>query len=79
MRVDEAVDIVAIEVFETARRTGQPVTMTLTREVFAELASHPLGCCAACTAAGQAKPARVYCIAAAWESSIAASRRRAHR
>jgi hypothetical protein len=55
---DEATDVVALKVFETARQRGQPVTIGLARDVIAELASHPSGCCQACTLAGRVKPER---------------------
>jgi hypothetical protein len=79
VNTDAATDVVAVQVFEAARRRGEQVSMALVRSVLAELASHPCGCCAACIAARRAKPERVYFIASQWFSSIEATRRRALR
>jgi hypothetical protein len=78
VRADHAAEVVGIEVYTAA--AGQPVTMSLVKSVIAELTSHQPGCdCGRCTGARQTNPARVYVVASAWQSSVAATRRRALR
>jgi hypothetical protein len=67
VRVDEAVDVAALEVFKVAQR-GQPITIGLVRQVLAELASE-----------AAVKPERVFRVASGWVSDIEATRRAALR
>jgi uncharacterized protein (DUF169 family) len=64
---------VALKVFETAQQRDQPVTMQLVKSVMAELAGHHAGCCQACEAVRQARAEKVFFVASAWFSSIAAT------
>jgi hypothetical protein len=71
MRVDDATDVAAIAVFEAARETGQPVTMQLVRDVLDRMADRD--------AADKARPTAMLFQTRVWQSSIAASRRKALR
>jgi hypothetical protein len=79
MNSDEATDVVALAVFRAAQATGQPVTLTLTLSVIAELETHRDGCCAACSVIEQVKAERVSAVARTWQLSVQATRRRAYR
>jgi hypothetical protein len=68
---DEANDAAALAVFTAARDRGQPVTMALVRDVLDRMADREV--------AGKARPAEVFFTVRAWQSSIAATRRRAGR
>jgi hypothetical protein len=48
MRVDEANDAAALEVFKAAQRRGQPITIGLTRQVLADLGSNANATAAYC-------------------------------
>jgi hypothetical protein len=73
-------DRLAIDVFQHAQATGQPVTLGLVERRLTELASHEPECgCGLCSAARSVKAYSVYRVAAAWAGGIAATRRRASR
>ena len=74
MRVDEAIDLVAIQVFKTARQRGAPITIGLVRQVLAELADHP----AHREKARKVDPERVFRVASAWISGISRAHVRGH-
>jgi hypothetical protein len=44
MRMADADDLVAVDVFNTAQVIGEPVTMTLVRQVVDDLLTHPREC-----------------------------------
>ncbi len=54
MRVQEAAELVAIDVFQRAEATGQPITLGLVERRLDELRSHEPECaCGLCTAASE--------------------------
>jgi hypothetical protein len=78
MRMTDAAELVAIDVFNAARAADQPVTMALVKRIIGELLAHPPGCaCGRCEAAATAHVDHIWRIASAWEGCTAATRRRA--
>ena len=65
--ISRRVDRVAVAAFECAHRDAQPVTMALVKRVIAELGDEADGVSAE----------TVYGVAAIWERSVNATRRRA--
>ncbi|MGV0638252.1 hypothetical protein ABVK33_10065 [Mycobacterium kansasii] len=64
MRFSARTDRLAVEVFQRAQQSGQPVTMPLVKAVIAELDA-------------EASSQQVYGVAMRWERAIGAARRRA--
>lgn len=80
MRVTEAAELVAIEVFQPAQAANELVTGELVKRVVGELLAHPPECaCGRCEAAATVRVGHVWRIAAAWAGATAATRRRAAR
>jgi hypothetical protein len=80
VRVQEAAELVAIDVYQRADKTGQPVTLAMVERRVAELLGHTPTCrCRLCEAAGKVQVGHVYRIASAWQGCIAATRRRGAR
>jgi hypothetical protein len=78
--MSDAADIVAIDVFESARAAGEPITVALVKRRVAELLAHAPECaCGRCEAAATARIGHIWQVASAWERSMAATRRRAWR
>jgi hypothetical protein len=74
MRMADADDLIAVDVFNAAQATGEPVTMVLVRRVVAGLLAHPPDCgCGRCEAAAIARVADVCNIASGWQRAIAAT------
>jgi hypothetical protein len=77
MRMADADDLVAVDVFNAAQVTGEQVTMALVRGVVDGLLSHSQECgCGRCEAAAIARVADVWNIAAGWQRAIAATKSR---
>ena len=80
VRVQEAAELVAIDVFQRAEATGQPITLGLVERRLDELRSHEPECaCGLCTAASEMRASRVFYVARGWAGGVAATRRRATR
>jgi hypothetical protein len=80
VRMSDAAELVAIDVFQAAQAAGQPVTMALVKRHVAELLSHPPECgCRGCEAAATAREGHIWQVAMAWQRSTAATRRRSAR
>ena len=59
----DADDLVAVDVFNAAEETGEPVTMALVRRVVDDLLTHPSECgCGRCEAAAIARVGDVWTI-----------------
>ncbi len=68
----DADDLVAVDVFNAARVIGEPVTMTLVRQVVDDLLTHPRECdCGHCEAAAVARVKDVWDIALGWQKAVA--------
>jgi hypothetical protein len=75
MRMADADDLIAVDVFNAAESTGEPVTMVLVRRVVDGLLAHPAECgCGRCEAAAIARVADVWNIASGWQRAIAATK-----
>jgi hypothetical protein len=75
MRMADADDLIAVDVFNAAQATGQPVTMVLVRHVVDALLVHPPECdCGRCEAAAIARVGDVWNIASGWQRAIAATK-----
>ena len=75
MRMADADDLIAVDVFNAAQSTGEPVTMVLVRRVVDGLLAHPPECgCGRCEAAVIARVGDVLNIASGWQRAIAATR-----
>jgi hypothetical protein len=75
MRMADADDLVAVDVFNAAEVTGEPVTMALVRRVVDGLLTHPPGCgCGRCEAAAIARVGDVWNIASGWQRAVAATK-----
>jgi hypothetical protein len=76
MRMADADDLVAVDVFNAAQVTGEPVTMTLVKRVVDDLLTHPPECdCGHCEAAAVARVKDVWDIAAGWQKAVATDAR----
>jgi hypothetical protein len=76
MRMADADDLVAVDVFNAAQVTGEPVSMTLVRRVVDDLLTHPSECdCGHCEAAAVARVKDVWDIASGWQKAIATDTR----
>ena len=72
MRMADADDLVAVDVFNAAQLTGESVSMTLVRRVVDDLLSHPATCdCGHCEAAALARVKDVWDIASGWQKAVA--------
>ena len=72
MRMADADDLVAVDVFNAAQVTGEPVSMTLVRRVVDDLLTHPPECgCGYCEAAAIARVKDVWDIASGWQKAVA--------
>jgi hypothetical protein len=80
VRVQEAAELVAIDVFQRAEATGQPITVGLVERRLDELRSHEPECaCGLCTAASEMRASRVFYVARGWAGgSLRLGRRAAH-
>ncbi len=77
MRMADADDLVAVDVFNAAQVTGEPVTWELVRRVVDDLLTHPPDCeCGHCEAAAVARVGDVWHIASGWQKTVSAIRRR---
>jgi hypothetical protein len=75
MRMADADDLIAVDVFNAAQSTGQPLTMVLVRRVVDGLLAHPPECgCGRCEAAAIARVGDVLNIASGWQRAIAATK-----
>jgi hypothetical protein len=75
MRMADADDLVAVDVFNAAQETGEPLTMALVRRVVDDLLIHPPECgCGRCEAAAIARVADVWNIASCWQRAVAATK-----
>jgi hypothetical protein len=75
MRMADADDLVAVDVFNAAEVTGEPVTMALVRRVVDGLLTHPPECgCGRCEAAAIARVGDVWNIASSWQRAVAATK-----
>jgi hypothetical protein len=80
VRLTDAAELAAIDVFEAARAAGQPITAALVKQRVAELLAHPArGQCGCCEAPATARIGRIWAVASWWERATAATRRRALR
>ena len=80
VRVQEAAELVAIDVFQGADKTGQRITLAIVERRVAELQAHAPACrCRLCEAAAKVRVGHVFKIASAWQGCIGATRRRAAR
>ena len=80
VRVQEAAELVAIDVFQRADKAGQRITLAMVERRVDELLAHAPGCrCRLCEAAAKVRVRDVHRIAVNWESAIGATRRRATR
>ena len=80
MRVQEAAELVAIDVFQRADKAGQRITLAMVERRVDELLAHAPGCrCRLCEAAAKVRVGHVWQIASAWQGAIAATKRRAVR
>ena len=76
MRMADADDLVAVDVFNAAKVSGEPLTMTLVRRVIDDLLTHPPSCeCGRCEAAAIARVKDVWDIALGWQQVVAANTR----
>ena len=72
MRMADADDLVAVDVFNAAQVTGEVVSMTLVRRVVDDLLTHPPACdCGHCEAAALARVKDVWDIASGWQKAVA--------
>jgi hypothetical protein len=75
MRMADADDLVAVDVFNAAEVTGEPVTMALVRRLVDGLLTHPPECgCGRCEAAAIARVGEVWQIASGWQRAVAATK-----
>ena len=75
MRMADADDLVAVDVFNAAQATGEPVTTALVRRVVDDLLTHPPECgCGRCEAAATARVGDVRNIASSWQRAVAATK-----
>jgi hypothetical protein len=75
MRMADADDLIAVDVFNAAQSRGEPVTMVLVRRVVDGLLAHPPECgCGRCEAAAIARVGDVWNIASGWQRAIAATK-----
>jgi hypothetical protein len=73
-------DKLAIDVYQHAESTGQPITLSLVERRLDELRGHESECvCGLCTAAAGVGAPGVLYVVRRWGAGIAASRRRAMR
>jgi hypothetical protein len=73
-------DKLAIDVYQHAQATGQPLTLSLVERRLEELLGHEPACpCGLCTAAAAVGAPGVLYVARRWAGGIAATRRRAAR
>ena len=80
MRVIEAVELVAYDVFNLAEQTRQRVTFGDVERYLAQLASHPPDCTfGRCVLVSRVTAQRVYAIACGWQRQVRATRVRALR
>lgn len=76
MRMADADDLVAVDVFNAAKATGEPLTMALVKRVIDDLLTHSPSCgCGHCEAAAVARIKDVWDIASAWWRAVAADAR----
>jgi hypothetical protein len=73
-------DKLAIDVYQHAEATGQPITLSLVERRLDELRSHEPECAwGLCTAASEMRASRVFYVARGWVGGVAATRRLAMR
>jgi hypothetical protein len=74
MRMADADDLVAVDVFNAAQVTGEPISMTLVRRVVDDLLTHAPECgCGHCEAAAVARLKDVWDIASGWQKAVAST------
>ena len=80
VRVTECAELIVIDVFNAADKTGEQITLGMVETRLAELLAHKPGCrCGRCEAAAKVRAAHVYRIASAWQGAIAVTNGRAVR
>jgi hypothetical protein len=81
VRAADAVEAIAVEVFQQAECSGQLVSMPMVSRVIDQLASHRPTCrCGLCgEVVVKARPDRVFVQAQVWQRSVSATRARATR
>ena len=73
--MQEAAELAAIDVFQRAEATGQPITLGLVERRLDELRSHEPECaCGLCTAASEMRASRAFYVARGWAGGVAATR-----
>ena len=76
MRMADADELVAVDVFNTAKMTGEHLTVTLVRRVIDDLLTHSPACdCGHCEAAAIARVKDVWDIASGWQKAVAPATR----
>ena len=80
MRVVEASELIAADLFRSADKTRYRITFGDVEKYLAQLANHPRGCsCGRCGLVSRVSAQRVYAIASAWQRQVRATRVRALR
>jgi hypothetical protein len=80
VRMSDAAELIALDVFNTAQAAGEPVSTELVKRHVAELLAHPPECaCGRCEAAATARVGHVYAVAIGFQNAIAKNRRLARR
>jgi hypothetical protein len=76
MRMADADELVAVDVFNAAQVMGEPLTAALVRRVIDDLLTHSPACdCGHCEAAAIARVKDVWDIASGWQKAVAADTR----
>ena len=75
----ERAEIIALDIYQRADRTGERITLGMCERRLTELAAHPDGHCGLCSAARRVTAVKVFWVASSWQSEVAATRRRAMR
>jgi hypothetical protein len=77
VRVVEASELIAADLFKIADETRYRITFGDVEKYLAQLANHPRGCsCGRCGLVSRVSAQRVYAIASGWQREITATRAR---
>ena len=80
MRVVEASELIAADVFQSAEKTRARITFGDVQRYLAQLAGHHPGCsCGRCELVSRVTAQRIYAIASGWQRQIRATRTRGMR
>jgi hypothetical protein len=79
VRVIEAVELIAADVFSAFEKNRQRITFGGVERYLSQLAGHPHDCECGCGLVSQVTAQRVYQIASAWQREIRAAKVRAMR